>query len=213
MIVYLYIPDICNLDSADNGCPSIGDVQAVYCTTGQSDHSAMTNSTACIDGYVSGWKYFCTEDNYNNSKYCSDFVFGGNTKDGSDFDGALLDEGISNQTAHFWSIKHYVDSWRYFCTKDGYKNAKICDDSVFVKGDFPGTFMNQNKTLLSIMPLQSLLSGSTWNFVNESNGHGLHPYPHNTSTIINRGVEYWQNAGLTGTQIEALAISPNFQAK
>jgi hypothetical protein len=166
-------PDICNLDSADNGCPSIGDVQAVYCTTGQSDHSAVTNSTACIDGYVDGWKYFCTKDNYNNSKYCSDFVFGGNTKDGSDFDGTLLDEGISNQTAHFWSIKHYVDSWRYFCTKDGYKNAKICDYLVFVKGDFPGTFMNQNKTLLSIMRLQSLLSGSTWNFVNESNGHGI----------------------------------------
>lgn len=33
--------------------------------------------------------------------------------------------------------------------------------------------MNQNKTLLSIMPLQSLLSGNTWNFVNESNGPAM----------------------------------------
>src|SRR5215469_16571835 len=80
---------------------------------------------------------------------------------------------ISNQTAHFWSIKHYVDSWRYFCTKDGYKNAKICDYLVFVKGDFPGTFMNQNKTLLSMMPLRSMLTGSTWNYENESNGKGV----------------------------------------
>lgn len=72
-------PDICNLDSEDNGCPSMGDVQAVYCTTGQSDHLAVTNSTACIDGYVHGWKTWCTKDDYNNSKYCSDLVFGGNT--------------------------------------------------------------------------------------------------------------------------------------
>jgi hypothetical protein len=73
--------------------------------------------------------------------------------------------------------------------------------------------MNQNKTLLSIMPLQSLLSGSTWNFVNESNGHGLHPYPQNTSTIINRSVEYWQNAGLRGTQLEALSNITKFSGK
>jgi hypothetical protein len=166
-------PDICNLDSADEGCPSMGDVQAVYCTTGQPDHPQVTNSTSCIDGYVAGWKTWCNEDNYNNSKYCTDLVFGGNAKDGSDFPGALFDEVMSNQSAHFKSIKNYVDSWRYFCTKDGYKNAKTCTKDVFVKNDFPGTFMNENKTLLSIMPLQSLLSGSTWNFVNESNGHGL----------------------------------------
>lgn len=95
-------PDICNLDSEDNGCPSIGDVQAVCCTTGQSDHPAVTNSTACIDGDVHGWKTWCTKDDYNNSKYCSDLVFGGNTKDGSDFDGTLFDEVMSNlnQSAH-----------------------------------------------------------------------------------------------------------------
>ena len=166
-------PDICNLDSADNGCPSMGDVQAVYCTTGQPDHPQVTNSTECFNGYLAGWKTWCTEDNYNNSKYCTDLVFGGNTKDGSDFPGALFDEVMSNQSAHFKSIKNYVDSWRYFCTKDGYKNAKTCTKDVFVKNNFPGTFMNENKTLLSIMPLQSLLSGSTWNFVNESNGKGM----------------------------------------
>lgn len=44
-------PDICNLDSSDNGCPSMGDVQAVYCTTGQPDHPQVTNSTSCLDGY------------------------------------------------------------------------------------------------------------------------------------------------------------------
>lgn len=166
-------PDICNLDSADNGCPSMGDVQTVYCTTGQSDHPQVTNSTACIDGYVHGWKTWCTEDSYKNAKYCSDLVFGGNTKDGSDFDGALFDEGMSNQSVHFKSIKNYVDSWRYFCTEDGYKNARTCTESVFVKHNFPGSFMNENKTFLSIMPLQSLLSGSTWNFMNESNGRGM----------------------------------------
>ena len=165
-------PDICNLDSADNGCPSIGDVQSVYCTTGQSDNPQVTNSSSCISGYVAGWKTWCTEDNYNNSKYCTDLVFGGNTKDGSDFPGALFDEVMSNQSVHFKSIKNYVDSWRYFCTKDGYKNAKTCT-KLIVKNNFPGTFMNQNKTLLSIMPLQSLLSGSTWNFMNESNGRGM----------------------------------------
>ena len=165
-------PDICNLDSADNGCPSMGDVQTVYCTTGQPDHPKVTNSTSCLDGYVAGWRHWCTEDNYNNSKYCTDLVFGGNTKDGSDFPGALFDELLSNQSAHFKSIKNYVDSWRYFCTEDGYKNALECT-KLIVKNDFPGTFMNENKTLLSIMPLQSLLSGSTWNFVNESNGKGM----------------------------------------
>lgn len=158
-----------------------------------------------------GWKTWCTKDNYNNSKYCSDLVFGGNTKDGSDFDGALFDEGMSNKTAHFWNIKHYVDSWRYFCTKDGYKNARVCDEAVFVKHNFPGSFMNENKTLLSIMPLQSLLSGSTWNFVNESNGHGLHPYPQNTAAIIN-GAER-RMGWLSGAQIEALSNITKFSGK
>jgi hypothetical protein len=189
-------PTICSLDSADEGCPSIGDIQSGYCTTGESDHPQVTNSTACIDGYVAGWKYFCIEDNYKNAKYCTDFVFGGNTKDGSDFDGALFDEVMSNQSAHFMITKNYVDSWRHFCTEDGYKNAKTCTKLVFVQKKFPGTFMNQNKTLLSIMPLQSILSGSTWNFVNESNGQGLHPYRQNTTTIINKALKwpkYWQN--------------------
>ena len=165
-------PDICNLDSADEGCPSTSVAQN-YCLTGQSDNPQVTNSTSCISGYVAGWKTWCTEDNYNNSKYCSDLVFGGNSKDGSDFDGTLYDEVMSNQSAHFKSVKNYVDSWRYFCTKDGYKNARTCTESVFVKNNFPGTFINQNKTLLSIMPLQSMLVGSTWNFVNESNGKGM----------------------------------------
>jgi hypothetical protein len=53
--------------------------------------------------------------------------------------------------------------------------------------------MNQNKTLLSLMPLRSLLVGSTWNFVNESNGQGLHPHKTNTTTITNEGVKNWQN--------------------
>jgi hypothetical protein len=207
-------PDICNLDSADNGCPSMGDVQAVYCTTGQIDHPQVTNSTSCLDGYVAGWKHWCTEDNYNNSKYCSDLVFGGNTKDGSDFDGVLNDESINNKTAHFQIIKNYVDSWRYFCTEDGYKNARECTIDVFVKHDFPGTFMNQNKTLLSIMPLQSLLSGSTWNFVNESNGHGLHPYPQNTATIINEAIKKERSIGLGSVgPIEVLSNITKFSGK
>ena len=200
-------PDICNLDSEDNGCPSMGDVQTVYCTTGQSDHPQVTNSTACIDGYVHGWKTWCTEDSYKNAKYCSDLVFGGNTKDGSDFDGALFDEGMSNQSAHFKSIKNYVDSWRYFCTEDGYKNARTCTESVFVKHNFPGSFMNENKTLLSVMLLPGI-----WNFVNESNGHGLHPYPQDTATIINQGVKTMKSIpgmNLTNSFIGPIEILSN----
>ena len=138
-------PDICSLDSEDNGCPSMGDVQN-YCLTGQSDNPQVTNSTSCLDGYVDGWRYWCTEDGYKNAKYCTDFVFGGTTKSGS---------------------------------------------------DFPGTFMNENKTLLTtIMPMRSMLVGSTWNFINESNG--VHPTqsqgPKTTTTaIINQGVKNWQH--------------------
>lgn len=68
-------PDICNLDSADNGCPSTGDVQAGYCTTGQSEHPAVTNSTACIDGYVHAWnsapRCFHVTSNYVLQSYIS----------------------------------------------------------------------------------------------------------------------------------------------
>ena len=118
----------------------------------------------------------------------SEIVVGGNTKDGSDFDGVLFDEVMSNQSAHFMITKNYVDSW--LVQRMDIRMPRL----VFVQKKFPGTFMNQNKTLLSIMPLQSMLSGSTWNFVNESSGKGLHPYPQNTATIINKATSYWKNA-------------------
>jgi hypothetical protein len=78
-------------------------------------------------------------------------------------------------------------------------NAKYCTDFVFggtTKSgeDFPGTLMNENKTLLTIiMPLRSLLVGSTWNLVNESNGQGLHPHSQNTiiKQALNNEIKMW----------------------
>ena len=49
-------PNICD---TENGCPGSDDVQN-YCLTGETDK--VTNSTACIDGYVNGWRHWCTED-------------------------------------------------------------------------------------------------------------------------------------------------------
>jgi len=81
--------------------------------TGQG--TLVTNSTACIDGFVHAWKNYCTEKNYANAKYCVALFFG------KDYPGTITDD-------------------------------------------------SENKTLLSIMPLRSMLTSSTWNYVNESNG-------------------------------------------
>jgi hypothetical protein len=102
------LPDIC--DSGE-GCPSVYDAENYYCLTGQ--NSQVTNSTACLNGYVQSWKDWCIGDNYKNARYCT------------------------LQT---------------------------------VNGAFPGSFDNEDKEMLATMPLKSMLLGSTWNFVNESNG-------------------------------------------
>ena len=105
-------------DTGD-GCPPAGADQN-YCMTGQgtSSPSPVTNSTACIDGFVKGWKNWCSEKDYANAKYCV---------------------------------------------------------ALFFFKDYPGTITDdsENKTFLSIMPLRSMLTSSTWKMVNESNGKGM----------------------------------------
>jgi len=106
------ISDIC--DTADE-CPPAGADQN-YCMTGQG--TPVTNSTACIDGFVHAWKNWCTEKDYATAKYCV---------------------------------------------------------ALFFFKDYPGTITDdsENKTFLSIMPLRSMLTSSTWNYVNESDGKGM----------------------------------------
>ncbi|MFZ0221600.1 MAG: hypothetical protein WAM42_07890 [Candidatus Nitrosopolaris sp.] len=77
------VPNICD---TQDGCPGSDDAQN-YCLTGQV--AKVTNSTACIDGYVNGWRHWCTEDSYKNAEYCTDLVFGGTA---STFPGLLINE-------------------------------------------------------------------------------------------------------------------------
>ena len=51
------------------GCPSVYDAENYYCLTGQ--NSQVTNSTACLNGYVQSWKDWCIGDNYKNARYCA----------------------------------------------------------------------------------------------------------------------------------------------
>jgi hypothetical protein len=78
---------------------------------------------------------------------------------------------VTNSTS---CIDGFIHAWKKWCTEKDYANAKYCVALFFGK-DYPGmiTDDSENKTLLSIMPLRSVLTGSTWNYVNESNGKGM----------------------------------------
>jgi hypothetical protein len=107
-------PDISEICDSGDGCPGYYDALDNYCLTGQNDK--VTNSTACIDGYVQAWKDWCIGNYYKNANYCAKLV---------------------------------------------------------VDGEFPMSFINEDKEMLATMPLRSMLFGTTWNFINESNGHGI----------------------------------------
>jgi hypothetical protein len=106
-------PDISEICDSGDGCPAYDDALENYCLTGQNDK--VTNSTACIDGYVQAWKDWCIGNHYKNANYCAKLV---------------------------------------------------------VDGDFPMSFI-KDKEMLATMPLGSMLFGTTWNYINESNGHGI----------------------------------------
>jgi hypothetical protein len=61
-------PDNTARCDTQDGCPQHDDAQK-YCL---SIGSGVTNATACIDGYVNGWKHWCSTD----LKMCANMVMG-----------------------------------------------------------------------------------------------------------------------------------------
>jgi hypothetical protein len=122
---------------------------------------------------------------------------------------------VINSTA---CIDGFVHAWKNWCTEKDYANAKYCVALFFFK-DYPGTITDdsENKTLLSIMPLRSMLTSSTWNYVNESNGKGMdaqRPYINPSyNEIMKVAQKTWAIAGgvSPGQPIEFMSNMTHFK--
>lgn len=64
-------PENGNICDTQDGCPSSDDAQNYCMAIGV----GVTNTTACVDGYVNGWKHWCLEP--YNAPYCVNLVTGG----------------------------------------------------------------------------------------------------------------------------------------